>query len=223
MYEQAPTTAWVIDDFQTQPSAGVSSSGGRVFTDLRDLTEGLLNDPDNDFNFANGQAMNGMTQAGPGDTGMGSVFSWKTDRFLIFDVLPAGQDMSDRDYLSFRACQLTRDPDTDAAAGDLVFDVTLKDIFGTRSTIRIDAYGGGIEEPYQRFKLSSGFFGFDCGDTGLGWANEFETVRLRLDDFRANGSGIDLTQITKVGFEFGPSHGSALGAIGFDNLEVVAD
>ena len=225
MYEQGPAAGpIVIDDFQTQDSAQVSSSGGRVHTDLRDLVEDRLDDPDSDFNHSDDEAMNGMTQAGVGDTARGIAFSWRTDRTLIFDTVAADRDWSGHGYLAFRACQQTRHPLTDTAQGDLTFEVSLRDIHGTRSTIRIDAYGGGIEEPYQRHFISSGSpVPQTCGTTGDGWANEFETVRIRLGDFLANGSGLDLTQITRVGFEFGPSHGSPEGRLGFDNLMVTVD
>ena len=224
MYEHGANSGpIVIDDFQTNDSVQVSSSGGRIHSDLRDLAEGLLDDPDNDFTHSDTEFMNGMTQAGPGDIARGLTFSWQTDRVLIFETVAADRDWSGHGYLAFRACQQTRHPLTDASTGDVVFDVTLKDIHGTLSTIRIDAYGGGgIEEPYQRHLISSGGFSQDCG-VGDGWANEFETVRIRLGDFLANGSGLDLTQITRVGFQFGPSHGSAEGRLGFDNLMVTVD
>ena len=222
MYEHgAASGPIVIDDFQTNDSVQVSSSGGRIHSDLRDPVEGLLDDPNDEFTHVDTEFMNGMTQAGPGDIARGLTFSWQTDRVLIFETVAADRDWSGHGYLAFRACQQTRHPLTDASTGDVVFDVSLKDIHGTISTIRIDAYGGGgIEEPYQRH-LKFGFF-LDCGE-GDGWANEFETVRIRLGDFLANGSGLDLTQITRVGFQFGPSHGSAEGRLGFDNLMVTTD
>ena len=65
---------------------------------------------------------------------------------------------------------------------------------GTTSTMNIGAYGGGLEELYQRT---------GCG-TGAGWSNEFETIRLGLAAYLNNGSGLDLTDIVAVRFEFGP-------------------
>jgi hypothetical protein len=81
------------------------------------------------------------------------------------------------------------------------------------STINIGAYGGGIEEPYQRT---------DCG-SGVGWANEFETIRMRVEDFLANGSGLDLTDVVAVVFNFGPSWGSSQGRIGLDGIALTQD
>ena len=96
---------------------------------------------------------------------------------------------------------------------DLTFDVTVVDTSGTFSRINISAFGGGVEEPYQRTF---------CG-TGAGWANEFETIRIPIEAFRYNGSGINMNSIVAVGFEFGAAHGSTQGRIGIDDVEVLLD
>jgi hypothetical protein len=75
----------------------------------------------------------------------------------------------------------------------------------------IGAYGGGLEEPYQRT---------GCG-AGTGWNNEFETLRLRLADFLNDGSGLDLTDVRTVALRFGPGWGSSVGRFGLDQLELV--
>ena len=97
--------------------------------------------------------------------------------------------------------------------GDLTFDVTLVDGAGTRSSINAGAYGGGIEEPYQRTS---------CG-SGTGWAADFETIRIRLTDYLTNASGLDLSDIRQVALEFGPTHGSSEGRLGLDDLELTTD
>ena len=91
--------------------------------------------------------------------------------------------------------------------------MTLVDTNLTFSRINISAFGGGIEEPYQRTS---------CG-TGAGWANEFETIRIPIQDFTNNGSGIDLNSILAIGLEVGPSHGSNQGRIGLDDVEILFD
>ncbi len=48
----------------------------------------------------------------------------------------------------------------------------------------------------------------------------FETVRIRLTDFLTNGTGLDLTDIAAVRFDFGSMNGSVRGRIGFDALEI---
>ena len=96
---------------------------------------------------------------------------------------------------------------------DLIFTVTLADDAGQSSSIGIGVYGGGIEEPYQR-----GGFG-----TGSGWQNEFETIRIRLDDFQRNGQALDLQNLRSVRFEFGSVHGSPEGRLAFDDIEFVKE
>jgi hypothetical protein len=77
------------------------------------------------------------------------------------------------------------------------------------TTLRVDAYGDGIGQPYARGS---------CG-TGTGWAAEFESFRLPLVDFTRNGSALDLTRIRSVEFLFGSSHGTAQGRIVIDQIE----
>jgi hypothetical protein len=206
----------VIDDFQSQPLTTLSSSGARVLRSegLASLREGRFDDATNAFTASAGDVMNGMTLAGPGDTSSGSVFEWNgTDEWLMFEV-PAGQrDLRSLRTLSFRAAQSTRDELTVAEAGDLDFAVQLSDSSRRASTIHIGAYGGGIEEPYQRST---------CGN-GNGWANEFETIRIPLADFRRDGSQLDLADVVAITFLFGPSHGSMAGRIGLDELVFAGD
>ena len=128
-------------------------------------------------------------------------------------IVPGGGPVGLWDKISFRACQSTRDNLTTPVQADLTFDVTLVDINLTFSRINISAFGGGIEEPYQRTS---------CG-TGAGWANEFETIRIPIQAFANNGSGIDLNRVFAVGLEFGPGHGSNEGRIGLDDVELLFD
>ena len=156
--------------------------------------------------------MNGMTRAGSYDVTRGVVFDWTSgnDYFYEYEIIPSGRDFTDYRYLSFRACQGTRHPETTAELADLNFTVTLCNSDGVTSSINIGAYGGGIEEPYQRI---------DCGE-GIGWQNEFETIRIRLNDFLHNGVGLNLADIVAVRFEFGSSFGSSRGRIGLDDVEL---
>jgi hypothetical protein len=207
----------MIDDFQSEPATTRSSSGAEVRSSpglVASLREGRLDDPNGSFTTIATQAMNGMTLAGPGDTSAGSVLEWDgTDEWLMFEV-PAGlRDLGALRTLSFRAAQSTRHALTTAEAGDLHFSVQLVDSARRASTIRIGAYGGGIEEPYQRG---------GCGQ-GNGWANEFETIRIPLADFRRDGNALDLTDVVAITFLFGPSHGSRSGRIGLDEVAFTGD
>ena len=58
---------------------------------------------------------------------------------------------------------------------------------------------------------------------GVGWQNEFETIRIRLTDFTTNGSGLDLTDIRAVRLDFGDGFGSTQGRLGLDEVEFVLE
>jgi hypothetical protein len=208
------TGKFVIDDFQSQPGVGVSSSGGGVTGTVQGLTEGRLDDENSVFTNTT-QPFNSFTGGAASDSTAGIVFEFDGvfDRTLTFTLPAAGQNATKWTYLSFRAAQASRDNLTIAALGDLTFTATLVDNAAVSSTIGIGAFGGGIEEPYQRT---------GCG-SGAGWAAEFETVRIRLTDFLNNGSGIDLASLDKITFTFGPGAGSTFGRLGFDDLEFTTD
>lgn len=204
----------VIDDFDEEPSTTVSSSGQPVSFTVIDLVEGVSDDANTSLSWNATDPFNGMTRASKvKDVPMGIVFSFDADSYLEFALDPAESDLTDDTLLSFRACQASRHPYTVAVLEDVTFDVTLRDTSGATSTIDIGAYGGGIEEPYQRERQG----------TGAGWGNEFETIRIRLTDFLTNGSGLDLASIEAVRFQFGPSHGSPEGRLGLDDVELVRE
>ncbi|MEW6071408.1 MAG: hypothetical protein AB1726_02280 [Planctomycetota bacterium] len=215
MYEAGETPGkLVLDDFQTNPAVDQSSVGGSVAFTVANLVEGRLDDGNVTFTDAPAaDAMNGMTHAGPTDGGRGIVFDFDgADAYLSFRVPLHLRDFTSYRFLSFRAAQATRHALTVAELGDITFTVTLRDSAGRASSIEIGAYGGGIEEPYQRGQ---------CG-TGNGWANEWETVRIRLTDF-LHDAILDLESIAAVDFEFGPSFGSVRGRLGLDEIELLRD
>ncbi|MCC6677908.1 MAG: hypothetical protein IT436_12250 [Phycisphaerales bacterium] len=202
----------ILEDYQTQPGLTVSSSGGAVAATVSNLFEGLMRDADCTYEWLPADPMNGMTRAVTGDTSRGAVFDYSlADRAVEFEVPPALRDLSVHGYLSLRACQGTRHPETIAELSDLTFTVTLRDSAGRSSSINIGAYGGGIEEPYQR--TGSG--------AGAGWTNEFETILIRLTDFTHTAPELDLTDITAVRIDLGPSWGSARGRLGLDDIEFI--
>jgi hypothetical protein len=215
-YKDGPAAGnFVIDDYQTEPSLNVSSSGGAVTFNVVNVSEALLNDTDGSFTWSVLDPMNGMTRARVNDTTRGVVFD-ATANFnpsMQFEVIPGQRDFTAMSYLSFRAAQQTRHPLTTARLGDAFWFVSLRDGSGRNSTpIRIDAYGGGIEEPYQR--TGSGI--------GAGWQNEFETIRIRLTDFTARSLfPVDLTDIVAVTFSWQDNRNSFFERIALDDLEVV--
>jgi hypothetical protein len=203
---------FMIDDYQTEyDDTHTSSSGGSVSYTVQNLTEGRLDDNNTTFTWTASDPFNGATQASTDgeDDSRGVVFDWTDeDLYYEWEIIAEQRDLSDDLYLSFRGAQGTQHPNTLAVLGDLTFSVTLRDGVGTTSSINIGAYGGGLEQPYQREG---------------GWHNEMEVIRIRLTDFLTNGSGLDLTDIVAVRFDFGPSWGSNEGRIVVDELMLTND
>ena len=203
----------VVDDFQSNSSPGISSSGGPVSGTVANITEGKPRDNNTNYTHNTGDPFNSFIYATSADDAGAMIFEYTGDQDLEFGLLAADQDVSAYDFLSFRAAQASRHPLTTSLLADQVFQISLTDANGVKSSISIDAYGGGIEEPYQRTS---------CG-TGTGWAAEYETVRVRLTDFQHDGSGLDLTAIEAITFDFGPSYGTSEGRLGFDDLQFHAE
>ena len=204
----------VLDDFQTNPATTTSSLGLGVAFTVSALSEGDLDDNNTTFTDVVTDVMNGMTVNGTGtDFSKGVVFEWSGGAPYYAYLVPGGGPLSLWKHISFRAAQSTRDALTIAALADLTFDVTVVDTSLNFARINVSAFGGGVEEPYQRTL---------CG-TGAGWANEFETIRVPIEAFKYNNGAINLNSIFAVGFEFGPAHGSTQGRIGIDDVELLLD
>jgi hypothetical protein len=200
---------FVIDDYQSQPGTGTSSSGSAVTFNVENVTEDRLDDNNGDFLWTPTDPFNGATQGEATDSTRGVVFDWTdADRFMEWQVPALANDFTQFRYLSFRGAQQSHHPNTVADLGDLTFTVTVRDNNGVTSSINIGAYGGGLEEPYQR---------------DGGWHNEMETVRIRTTDFLNNASGINLANIVAVRFNFGPTFGSSKGRIVLDDLMLTSD
>ncbi|MDA1263768.1 MAG: hypothetical protein O2816_01660 [Planctomycetota bacterium] len=211
-YHETGSQRFVIDNFELNPALDTSSSGRPVTYTVTDVAEGRLQDANTSLEWNPSDPFNGMTRAGfDTDDPHGLVFSWDQPAYLEFNIHPDERNWSDDEVLSFMACQGTRHPNTQAVVSELTFLVTLTDLDGGSSTIDIGAYGGGIADPYQRVQIG----------TTPGWANEFETIRIRVDDFLADGSNLNLARIQSVRFDFGIP-GSEVGRLGFDSLTLHA-
>ena len=201
---------YVIDDFQSQPATTVASTGEDVAFTVDNVLEGRLDD--GDANFVGGMGpFNGFTEAKASDSSSGLVFDFSggVDQSITFTLAQAARNARVWKVLTFRACQLTRQMLTVADLEDVTFNVTVTDHMGRQSTVGIATFGDGIEEPYQRTK---------CGSVGAGWGNEFETIRLPLHEFEADGANIDLSNLATVRFDFGPGAGSSQGSLGLDDV-----
>ncbi len=198
-----------IDDYQSGPELDVSSSGGAVTYTVEHVLEGRLDDNNDDFSWTSSDPFNGATHAFYGDTSRGVVFDWNgEDRYYEWEVIPDQRNFANYLYLSFRGAQGTQHPYTLAVMGDLTLAVALRDGAGHTSSINIGAYGGGLEQPYDR----SG-----------GWHDDFERIRIRVTDFLTNGSGLDLSDIAAVRLNVGPSWGSPEGRIVVDEMMLTND
>ena len=200
-----------IDDFQTGTSTNLSSTGTPVTFTVQSVTESRLDDLNTNFTWTPVDPMNGLTRAGPGDTSRGVVFEWDQPAFYRFAVPPRLQDLTAFEYLSLRACQAPRHPLTMAEFGDVTFDVVLEDSGGIEARLPIDAYGGGVNEPYQRPGSGS----------GVGWAAEFETFRLRLDDFLVANPDLALGDVVAVRLDFAGPGSSSQGRLALDDLVLI--
>jgi len=213
-HNPGPSVGYVIDDYQSAPSSVVASSGAAVSFDVADLTEGRLEDQDSSFSALGTDPMNGMTRASSSasDDTAGVVFEWdNTDSVYEFE-LPVGQrDVSGFGSISLRVAQSTRDPLTTATMDGLEFAIELVDGAGNVSAVQTGPYATLVRDPYQRTSFG----------TGAGWQNEFETIRLRLIDFTRDGNPLDLSDIEILRLRFGPSHGSAEGRIGLDDVRLL--
>lgn len=211
-YRPAPDDLLVLDDFETEPSVGLSSAGTPVVYEARNLVEGRFEDTDGKFKWKEEWPMNGMTRSAYAeDSQHGVVFDFGPEAPATFEVrLPADErDLTDDAALLFRACQGTRHPITDQVDGRVTFGVSLRDSHGESSTILAGNYGS-LTRPYLRDGLGG----------GAGWANEFMTFRIPLAAFGRDGSRLDLASIEAVRFHFGPRHGSESGRIGLDDIVI---
>ena len=202
----------VLDDHQSQLDPALSSAGAVVAWDLDEVAMDILDDANTNFTWSEMDPMNGMTWAEErDDVDAGRVFEWAQgqEAWIEWEVPLELADWSDYAFLSFRACQGTRHPNTLALDAPLDFTVTIVDGAGVESSIGFGAWGG-LTSPYKR----------TGGGQGAGWANEFETVRIPLQGFETDGSTIDLSDIAAVRFELGEVFGSAQGRVGIDDLEV---
>ncbi|MFT5184296.1 MAG: hypothetical protein ACI84C_001426 [Flavobacteriales bacterium] len=139
-YRDAEGLNYVIDDFQTYPDEHLSSSGHAVTWNMEAYQEILMQDIDESFSWTGENWSNGMTRARYDDDPKCVTFEWNDNVYIEFVVGAEIMDWSELQYLSFRACQLTRHP-FNADSEGLTFDMTVEDTFGNTSSINLGAYG----------------------------------------------------------------------------------
>ena len=209
-YVEENATTREIDSFQDNFSEFVSSSGGTVSTDAILWGEGFLDDNNTTFTHLLSDPANGMTQCRSSDIERGGIFEFDGSggTFLQYDIVEADEDWSGFGRLHFRLCQTTRHPLTIAELADVSISVRLVDGDGDEAEMALSDQLAGIEEPYQRT---------GCG-TGVGWHNDFESVRLGLAGFQAINPALDLDSIDLLVFVLGNEN--AQGRLGIDEVEL---
>ena len=213
-HNPGPNLGFVIDDYQSQPSTGVASSGAMVTFDVDGVTEGKLEDTNTDFSAVSTDPMNGMTRASAAgsDITAGVVFEWdRVDASYAFELPVGARDLTAYGSISLRLAQSTRDPLTTASLAPLAMTLELVDGAGNASAVETGSYGMFVRDPYQRTGYGA----------GAGWQNEFETIRIRLVDFTRDGRPLDLSNVQAVRLRFGPGFGAAQGRVGLDDVRLL--
>lgn len=196
----------VVDDFQGN-DANTNALGGAVVQDLVEFETLKLDDGNANLTANGTDVADGFTWAARDGWERGLIVAWDGDASYA-TAMPEGQRSVKRyDVLSLRVAQTTRHANTSALNGDLVFDVELIDADGTVASLSTDAFARP-GKPYARNGLGA----------GTGWINEFSTIELPLDGFLTTAPDLDLRNLTQVRLRFGPSHGSAMGRVGIDDI-----
>lgn len=194
--------ALVLDDYQTQPSKSISSSGQAVVTaNLLSLSEADLIGPD-PANPAS--PVDRFTQETKG-----AVIAWSAAGAKYEETVALGsRDFTLRKAISFRIAQQALQPQTTGLGGDMSLTLTLEDESGRTSSIVTSALTS-IPGIY------SARIPFSSADSST--ESVFKTLRFEPCLFKTDGRDIDLTKVKLVRFQLTPS---PQGRFGFDDLEL---
>ncbi|MDA1007861.1 MAG: hypothetical protein O2800_02500 [Planctomycetota bacterium] len=207
-FQPIATQSRVIDNFQTNTAPTVSSCGGAVLSSGTALGEGLMQDANTAYTWIVTDPQNGLARGRAADTQRSGVFEFAQNSSIAWTIPTALANCTDFAFVQFRAAQGTRHPNTVTLNGDLNLTVRITDMAGVMSDIRIGAYGGGIERPYQR----TGY------GTGAGWQSEMETIRLPLADFVLQSPTLNLSAVQSITLLVGGSYGSSVGRLQIDDI-----
>ena len=200
--------AVVLDDFQSASGDDEASSGAAVSYTVDNFYEGFMDDANDALSIGGSDPMSGMTQGCcEADENDGAIFSFDENASVEWRVEGVLTDWSGFTFLSFRAAQGSRHPLTSDLDDDLSFTATLVDAAGEEASIPW-AEWGQITKTYGRTGYGA----------GAGWANEFNTIRLRLTAFAEVNPALNLGDIATLRFDVGPDHGSAVGRVAIDDV-----
>jgi len=195
----------VLDNFQEDQ---VQKESQFTF-DVDNLKKGHFKDSDGSLKFTAKDHFNGMTRFYRKEkinksSSQGVGFDWNKDSYLKYTFIET-IDLTYFSALSFRAAQGTQHPLTIELDSSVTFSIEIKDENGLSQIVSIEPFGE-VLTPYKR----SG-----------GWANEFNIVRIPLNEIKVLNLDIDFTRIKEITFLFGPDYGSPFGRLFFDDLLLI--
>ncbi|MCG8575262.1 MAG: hypothetical protein MI810_10290 [Flavobacteriales bacterium] len=195
-----------IDNFQSNPAEGTSSSGGTVVhPNMADLNEG-------DFGIPGG-----INTSSP-HSSMGVQVKWKQNDVLRFQVKAALKDVSGFGYLDIRIAKTVTPPPN----GDLSeLKIGLKDHVDTKSLIVKDRFI--IPDPHVRKdkRITIPPLSFTAGknywmDRASNTKVALMTIRIPLNEFALLGA--DLTKISEISLDFHRTK-AITGTVDIDDVE----
>jgi hypothetical protein len=215
---------FVLDDYESNPSTAIASSGQSVSFTVTHVAEDALTDADYGTSaLAEGGTTNRFFQGT-----RGVLFDWTAPAEYVEQT--GVLDLSTARYLSFRLAQQPKHPNTTAAPGPRTLSVELEDAVGNTSAIGI-AILDSVEAIYQAFGaelyMVSGLSlaGSGCSDLAADKACEttsaaFKTFRVPIASFANEGRTLDLSHIARVRFKVASGADSPQGRVALDDVEV---
>lgn len=191
----------VIDDYESNWSPAVSSSGQPVTYSTTLVSDAFLQD----LSLADEtEPWNRFFQ----DT-RGALFSWTAPSEYVETLGPAG-DLSSKRTLSFRVALQPKDATTALDPSARTAAVELEDADGNKSSISLRAID--TISAITSAQLD------DIPPTDITSA-AFKTFRVPIAGFIADGRKLDLTRVTKLRFKWGAPESPA-GRVAVDDVEI---
>jgi hypothetical protein len=190
----------VMDDYETDVSTSVSSSGQAVSGTVSGATvayllDGNLGDESEVYNRFFQETK-------------GVLFNWIASTVYTESLDPAQQDLREAKAICFRVAQQPKNPLTLALNGPMRLSVELED-----ASSRVSAVSTAMLDEIP------GIYPATVGSADTTSA-AFKTFRFPTAAFTAVGRSLDLAHITKVRIKLGGPGDSPQGRVAVDDLEV---
>ena len=181
----------VIDDFEQSPHVlTTNSAGGTITVTAAPAAEEFFDD-----------TSWSVTASGLFHQTWGARLAWSSASTMESELPPAIQNVSAYTHLSFRVAQIHDGGTLNPLGGDKNLEVNLTDTDGDSAMWdqRTDRFTD-IPYPYERSSVSRLY--------------QMKTVRIPLQNFTMNNSGVDLDKIAKIAIGFPGS-----GLVAIDDLQ----